>query len=315
MPVNNNLKIEKLPMDIRFGEKPRTDINVLESGIKATLTQYPTYEQLLSYLPNFCNATWVEDPFKKYSRKEADEIMIKMFTGKTLPTALETIRFTFVLEGLTYVEISHILRYRTAAFSALCTADRDQRFDSVAIPSSINQSKEFKERYIKLMHEMKQLYVDMVDTKEISIFDARYALPKAATSYYHMSINFKDLMGFIKGRIDRAIQPQTDNILAYMMWKEICKVYPVLTTLDLVNFDEPSWFWIKTHTSGHCSNIYMPEPHNAKMLEYNEKSFMYDKTRPEMCGMDEDARYIFDDIKKSIEDEIEEIKQNYLNSL
>ena len=314
MPVNNNLRVEKLPMKLRFGQKPKTDIKILESNIKVTLTQYPTYEQLLSYLPNFCMATWEEDPFKKYTREEQEEILIKMFKGQTLPTALETIRFTFVLEGLTYIEISHILRYRTASFSALCTADRDQREDDVAIPTSIAQSKEFKERYEKLVHEMKQLYVDMVDTKEISIFDARYILPKAATVYYHMSINFRDLMGFIKQRIDRAIQPQTDNILAYKMWLELCKVYPILTTLDLVDFDEPSWFFIKTHTSGHSSNIYQPEEHNAKHFEYNEKSFMYDKTRPEMCGTDKDARYIFTDIKKSIEDEIEEIRQNYLKS-
>lgn len=315
MPVNNTLPIEPLPMEVRFGQKPKTNIKVLESGINVTLTQYPTYDQLLSYLPNFCRATWEENPFKEYSQKEKEEILIKMFKGETLPTALETIRLTFVLEGLTYVEISHILRYRGASFSALCTADRDQRFDDAAIPSSIYQSKEFRERYEKLIYEMKQLYVDMVDTKEISIFDARYILPKASTVYYHMSMNLKDVFSFVKQRIDRAIQPQTDNILAYKMWFEICKVYPVLTTLNLVDFDSPSWFWIKTHRSGHCSNIYKPELHNAKMLEYNENSFMYDKTRPEMCGMDKDAVYIFDNIKKEIEDEIEDIKENYLNNM
>ena len=310
--INNNLKIEKLPMEIKFGRPANTNIEILEKGIKATLTQYPTWDQLKAYLPNFCKATWEEDPFKQYSDDEAETILIKMFKGETLPTALETIRFTFVLEGLTYIEISHILRYRTASFSALCTADRDQRDDNAAIPASIYQSDKYRERYMDLIHEMKELYTEMVDDKEISIFDARYILPKASTVYYHMSINFKDLMGFIKGRIDRAIQPQTDNILAYRMWLELCKVYPILTTLDLVDFDAPSWFFIKTHTSGHCSNIYQPEEHNAKHFEYNEKSFMYEKTRPEMCGTNKGARYIFNDIKEKIEKEIEKIKDGYL---
>ena len=311
---NNNLPIQKLPMEIKFGQEPHTDIRILERAINAKLISYPSYEQLLSYLPNFCQATWEDNPYKEYTREEAEQVLIKMFKGQTLPTAKETIRLTFTLENLTYIEISHILRYRGFSISAQCTADRDQRDDNVSIPASIAQSKEFKERYEKLMLEAKQLYVDMVDTKEISIFDARYVLPKAATVYYHVSMNFNDLLHFVKQRIDRAIQPQTDNILAYKMWLEVCKVYPIPTTLDLVDFDEPSWFFIKTHASGHCSNIYQPEEHNAKHLEYNEKSFMYDKTRPEMCGMDDDAVYIFNEIKQEIEDEIEQIRQDYLKS-
>ena len=314
MPINNNLPVQKLPMEVKFDKKPTTKINVLEEAIDVKLIQYPTYEQLLSYIPNFCQATWEDDPYKKYSKEEAEKILIKMFKGQTLPTALETIRFTFTLENLTYVEISHILRYRGFSISAQCTADRFQSDDSAAIPASINQSDEFRERYVNLIHEMKQLYQDMVDTREISIFDARYILPKASTVYYHVSMNFKDLVHWIRQRIDRAIQPQTDNILAYKMWLEVCKVYPILTTLDIIDFDMPSWFFIKTHESGHCSNIYQPEEHNAKHFDYNEKSFMYDKTRPEMCGTNPDAKYIFDDIKKSIENEIEQIRQDYLKS-
>ena len=312
MPVNNNLPVQKLPMEVKFNEKPTTEINILERAINAKLVQYPTYEQLLSYLPNFTQATWEDNPYKAYSRDEAEKILIKMFKGQTLPTALETIRLTFTLENLTYIEISHILRYRGFSISAQCTADRFQTNDSAAIPAAIYQSDEFRERYENLIHEMKKLYQDMVDSKEISIFDARYILPKASTVYYHVSMNFKDLLHWIRQRIDRAIQPQTDNILAYKMWLEVCKVYPILTTLDLVDFDAPSWFFIKTHASGHCSNIYQPEEHNAKHFDYNEKSFLYDKTRAEMCGTNPDAVYMFDEIKSNIEKEIEEIRLNCL---
>lgn len=312
MPVNNNLPVQKLPMEVKFNQKPTTEINILERAIDAKLIQYPTYEQLLSYLPNFCQATWEDNPYKEYSKEKAEEILIKMFKGQTLPTALETIRLTFTLENLTYIEISHILRYRGFSISAQCTADRFQTNDSAAIPAAIYQSDEFRERYENLIHEMKKLYQDMVDSKEISIFDARYILPKASTVYYHVSMNFKDLLHWIRQRIDRAIQPQTDNILAYKMWLEVCKVYPILTTLDIVDFDMPSWFFIKTHASGHCSNIYQPEPHNAKHFDYNEKSFLYDKTRAEMCGTNPDAVYVFDEIKSNIEKEIEEIRLNYL---
>ena len=154
MPINNNLPVQKLPMEVKFDKKPTTKINVLEEAIDVKLIQYPTYEQLLSYIPNFCQATWEDDPYKKYSKEEAEKILIKMFKGQTLPTALETIRFTFTLENLTYVEISHILRYRGFSISAQCTADRFQTDDSAAIPASINQSDEFRERYINLIQKV-----------------------------------------------------------------------------------------------------------------------------------------------------------------
>lgn len=315
MPVNNNLPIERLPMEVKFDQNTgKTDIMILEKAVNAKLIQYPTYEQLLSYIPNFCQATWEDNPYKKYSNEKAEEILIKMFKGQTLPTALETIRLTFTLENLTYVEISHILRYRGFSISAQCTADRMQHDDSAAIPASIYQSDEYRERYEKLIYEMKQLYIDMVNSKDISIFDARYILPKASTVYYHVSMNFKDLLHWIRQRQDEAIQPASDNILAYKMWLEVCKVYPILTTLNLVNFDEPSWFFIKTHRSGHCSNIYIPSDVNDKHLEYNPKSFLYNKKRCEMVGTNDDAIDIYGEIKQSIRNEIEKIKEEYLKN-
>ena len=98
------------------------------------------------------------------------------------------------------------------------------------------------------------------------------------------------------------------------MWLEVYQVYQILTTLDLVNFDEPSWFFIKTHASGHCSNIYIPSEVNAKHLDYNEKSFLYNKRRNEMVGMDKDAIDVYGKIKQEIREEVEKIKEEYLKN-
>lgn len=285
MPRNTEIDSIKLPMEVKFGKKPKTEFKVLETDIKLSLIQAPSYQDLRSYLPQFCEATWAEDPYNVYTYEEADEVLAKMFTGKTLPTALETIKLTFLVENITYIEISHLLRYRNASFSAQCTADRFQHDDAVMIPESIHNSSEFKERYETLCREMKQLYADMVDSKQVSILDARYILPKASSSFYYMSISFKDAIHFIKQRIDRAIQPKSDNILAYQMWFELCRQYPILSTLDIIDFDEPSWFWIKTARTGHSSNIYLPEDHNDKFM-WNPDDFIYQKQREEMCGTD-----------------------------
>lgn len=117
-------------------------------------------------------------------------------------------KFTFLVDGMTLQEVTHILRHRTATFSAVCTGDRFMHFDDVIVPESIVNSKEFYERYHEIALAAKQLYVEMIDSKEISLMDARYALPKGTRQTYYMTISYKDLLGVIFQRIDRAIQPK-----------------------------------------------------------------------------------------------------------
>lgn len=317
MPKNNNLKPVELPMNIRFGEQPKTNIKVLEEAIRVELIDAPTMEQLKSFIPAFVNATWMEDFDKEMDKTslQKDESIIKMLTGKTLPGALETFRFTFLIDGITLQEVTHILRHRTATFSAVCTGDRFMHDDDVFIPEAIKNSVH-EEEYIELAKRSKQLYADLVNEKEVSLMDARYALPRSTRQTYFMSISYKDLLGFLRQRIDRAIQPKSDNILAYLMWVEMCKRLPILAALDLVDFNMPSWFFIKTTRTGHSTNLYIPEEQNDK-FEWNEDDFIYKKTREELNGMPGlitpiDYVSSFEKILIQKTQELEKIKEQFL---
>ena len=275
-------------MNIRFGEVPTTKYkNNLES-IKVTLLDYPDISKLLRYIPMFVKATWDDSPYDalKKNEKERVKILRDCLHGKTLPTALETIQFTFLIEGISLQEVTHILRTRTASFSADCSADKWWTHKAALVPNSIENSSEFYERYKKIVDEAKQLYVDIIDSKECSIMDARYILPRCLETYYFMSIDYKNLIAFIRQRIDRQIQPETDNILAYAMLLAVVEKIPFIA--DVVDIDEPPMHWIKTTRTGECTNLYYPEP-NADKIEYNEEDFMYGKYRYEMNGTDEDA--------------------------
>lgn len=312
MPKNNNLNPVKLPMEIRFGHEPKTDIKVLENSLKVTLVDSPTEESLLQYIPGYVNATWAENPseYKDYTDRHKYESVIKMFKGKTLPSALETIKFTFLIEGMTLQEVTHIIRHRTASFSAVCTGDRFMYNDDVFVPEAIQQSSEFYERFKTLAEESKKLYTDMVNSKEISLMDARYAMPRSSSQSYYMSLSYKDLIGFIKQRIDRAIQPKSDNLIAYQMWLEICKKIPLLAALDIVDFNAPSWFFINTSRTGHSTNLYLPEEQNDK-FEWNENDFIYQKRREDLKGTDENAKSTFVEKLNYYTDQIEKIKKDY----
>lgn len=292
MPKNNNLPKCGFPMHVRFGEKPTTEYkNNLES-IKVRLIDYPDVENLIDYIPMFVKATWDDSPYDAFNRTKEEKIKIlrDCLHGKTLPTALETMQFTFLIEGISLQEVTHILRTRTASFSADCSADKWWTHKAALVPNAIQNSPEFYERYKKIVEEAKQLYCDIIDSKQISIMDARYILPRCLETYYYMSIDYKNLLAFIRQRIDRQIQPETDNILAYKMWLEVVAAIPFVA--DVIDIDEPPMHWIRTTRTGECTNLYYPEE-NADKVEYNEADFMYDKHRYEMNGTKEKAENMF----------------------
>jgi len=310
MPKNNKLDPSKQPMKIRFGEKPQTKFkNNLES-LKVKLLDCPTMEQLRSYLPNFLEATWSEEPMQEFTTKEKDEIIRECLKGNALPTALETIRLTFLLDGLSLVEVTHILRYRKASFSADCSADKWWTNKDALVPHSIEQNEEFNKRYQDIVKQTKDLYCDMIDSKEVSIMDARYILPRCLETYYFMSLSLMDALHIIRQRIDRSIQPETDNIIAYKMYLEILKQLPIV--YDIIDIDAEPKFYTKMAGSrqGKCTNLYIPEE-NADKFEWNEKDFLYNKKREDFNGNANFNKFksLYNEIKQEIKRETELAKE------
>lgn len=305
MPKNNNLEPVKLPMTLRFGEKPVTKFKNNLDAIKVTLMQAPTMDDLRKYLPAFANATWSDlpDDFDNIDIVEKDNIIRDVFLGKTLPTALETINLVFRIEGISLQEVTHIIRYRNASFSADCSGDKWWTNKAALVPNSIQNSNgdnsnqfdddDFYSRYKEIVEMSKQLYCDMIDSKKISIMDARYILPRCLETYYYMRLSLKDALHFIKQRIDKQIQPETDNVIAYQMYCEILRQFPVAN--GIVDIHAPSYFYINTARTGKATNLYFPDADSDK-FEWNEHDFIYQNYRNEMNGTDEGAKNHFDEV-------------------
>ena len=313
MPKNNTLEPVELPMVLRFGEKPKTEFKNNLDSIKVTLMQAPTMDDLRKYLPGFANATWSEAPddYDNLSIEKKDELIRDVFLGKTLPTALETINLNFRIEGISLQEVTHIIRYRNASFSADCSGDKWWTNKAALVPNSIQNSNgdnsnpfdddDFYSRYKEIVEMSKQLYCDMIDSKKISIMDARYILPRCLETYYYMRISLKDALHFIKQRIDKQIQPETDNVIAYQMYCEILRQFPVAN--GIIDIHAPSYFYINTARTGKATNLYFPDADSDK-FEWNEKDFIYQCYRNEMNGTDEGAKNHFDDVLSQTESTI-----------
>lgn len=310
MPNNNNLPATTLPMELRFNEVPTTNfVNNLDA-IGIELISAPTMDELRAYLPQFITATWQEKYDKQYnneiSLKEKDDVIRDAFFGRALPTALETINLVFRISGISLQEVTHIIRYRNASFSADCSGDKWWTHKDALVPNSIENSDEFYERYKKIVEESKKLYCDMIDSKKVSIMDARYILPRCLSTFYYMRISLKDAIHFIKQRIDKQIQPETDNIIAYKMYCAILRQYPIAN--GLIDIHSPSYFYIKMARTGKATNLYYPDGDSDK-FEWNENDFIYQNYRNEMNGTNENAENHFDELLKYFDDEIKAIEE------
>jgi len=266
-------------------------------------------------------ATWADnpnetDPFDK-SWKELSENLEDVLNFRALPTPMECLGFTFKLSGLSFQEVTHIIRHRAGSFAAQCTGDRDLRHDDAVIPEAVQNSPEFVDRWRRLVRESKQLYADMTDSKAVSMMDARMILPKAMTSFYLMRLNLKDLLGFINQRQDMQIQPAADNLLAAYMARELIKVLPEASTR--VNFGKPDMHYVKTFRvpdgkGGHTSrgtNLYWPEPKND-IFEYHPNDSIYQARREDINGTNNPGGdTVFTKLWESTLKEIETMTNDY----
>lgn len=271
---------------IKYGKSPKTEFKEQLSNIKVDLLDYPSMDKLKSYIPEFCLATWEDIP-GDYTEEERSKALLDLFAGTLLPTAFETIRLTFRVSGMDLIDVTHLIRHRTLSFSAQCTADRDMREDDCVVKPSILENLNYKDRYETIVKLSKQLYADMVDEGNVSILDARTILPRSLSSFYYVSGNIKDILQFIKTRIDEQIQPESDNIIALRMYEAICYVYPFLKgTIDIGGID---YWYCNTINGSHSSNIYRPKKANmeyldSKGVDISTTEFVYNRTRDSFKG-------------------------------
>ena len=321
MPQNPDLEPIQLPMELKFGENPKTEFLNNLKALKVELVDSPTTEQARNVAWHYVKATWADDPQEVDPTTAPVNIksknLLDVLQFRALPTPMECLGFTFRLSGLSFQEVTHIIRHRAGSFAAQCTGDRDLRDDPAVVPESVENSPEFLERYKQLVEDSKQLYADMTDSKVVSMMDARMILPKCMTSFYYMRLNLKDLIGFVRQRQDVQIQPAADNILAARMAIEACKVIPELT--QVFNFDAPDMHYIKTFRVkegdkwiSRGTNLYWPEEKNDT-FDFHPHDTIYQARREELNGTHGTGEKVFTAMWRELMNEFNDLKSDYNN--
>ena len=322
MPKNNDLEPIELPMDLKFDQPVTTVFRNNLRALNTELIDAPTTEQARNVAWHYVKATWADNPETITTDNVPTAVksknLLDVLQFRALPTPMECLGFTFRLSGLSFQEVTHIIRHRAGSFAAQCTGDRDLRDDDAVIPESVENSPEYLERYQQIVHDAKQLYADMTDSKVVSMMDARMILPKCMTSFYYMRLNLKDLIGFVRQRQDVQIQPAADNILAAQMAIAACKAVPELT--QVFNFDKPDFHYINTFRVkegdkwiSRGTNLYQPEPKNDT-FEYHEADTIYPCRREELNGTHGTGEKVFTTMWRDLMTEFQALKSDYENN-
>ena len=115
MPQNKRLEPINLPMKLKFGQEPQTEFYNNLSHIKVELVDSPTRSQALNVAWQYVKATWADhhddaNP-NTTSLKELSSNLEDVLNFRALPTPMECLGFTFKLSGLSFQEVTHIIRH------------------------------------------------------------------------------------------------------------------------------------------------------------------------------------------------------------
>jgi thymidylate synthase ThyX len=273
------MEIQEFPMKLKFFEEPKTQFKTEQEAINVTMVSHPMHD-FRELCTRMIRSTWKENPAEKLSQEEIDSTFKLLLEKKTLTNSMESLTFVFLLEGLTHIEISHLLRHRYFfSIHALCSGDRDLRHDDVLIPNSIKSSK-FKDEYERVSREAKKLYSDMVDSKDVSVMDARYVLNRNHTYYYYVGMNLKDAINFINQRKCQMVQPYTDNLIAQKIRDCIAEVIPEISQTVSLQCNKGCHF-INSPVARN-TRLYQPDANHEKLFKFNPHNFLYARKRTEM---------------------------------
>lgn len=323
MAQNTDLDPVVLPMTLRFDEEPTTEFLNDLNALQVELVDHPTAEQMRDVAWRFVKATWADTPdFTNpdgASAIELSENLEDVLCFRALPTPMEIFSFTFKFAGIDLQTVTHLIRHRAGSWAAQCTGDRFLHHEPCLVPSSVENSPELYRRWQRHVEDGKQLYADMVDSKKISMMDARTILPKCLSTFYYGRFNLKDIIGFIKQRSDKQIQPAVDNLIAAKMALEIIKVLPEASAvIGSKTLTSPAWHYIKNLRSGTGTNLYWPDDDSAEHIEYHPNDTIYQGYRYDLNGTsppdDEcDGNTKFRQLWNSIISEISLLEEEYQN--
>ena len=170
--------------------------------------------------------------WEKMSPEGRFAVVLAVLTGNTLPTALESVSFTFEFNGIPRHTFDQYARMRIGAGHASIGCRDNSKLDApfLLYPSlykEVNNNPELKKKFEEWVRKTKDLYEDILNTSKGSWQTARSVLPM---SYSHSWAGYVNLMA-LKGQMGRRLMACEEAPIVLLFWKmreEIDNKFPLI---------------------------------------------------------------------------------------
>lgn len=195
--------------------------------IKVKLLEYtPEPERVVAMAARLCySPSGAEELAKKMTDEQVEKLVTKMVQLGHAST-MEHVSFTFGIEGISRVLTHQLVRHRLASYSQQSQRYVAEHDFEYIIPPSIVHKPEAKERFERLMSNIREAY-DELASMGVPKEDARYVLSNATETKIVVTMNARSLMHFFNLRCCFRAQWEI-RALAYTMLAEVKKVAPIL---------------------------------------------------------------------------------------
>lgn len=189
-------------MRLKHGMVPFTDFVRYPDSVRVSMVDFPDISRVMCVLVDMSMSSWLPNYSKGLTAGEVEIAAHDLLSGSTLSLAMEALQFTFLVEGLTLHDSHALVRNRIGiVYAQQSQAVRDLRYDSALFPVSYERFPALFDRYKKWVADGKQLYSDLLDTKDVSVADARLSLPKTIPVWIYFSCNLSTLISLLEKRL------------------------------------------------------------------------------------------------------------------
>lgn len=247
----------------------------------------PSMGELRNYLPDLVMHTWAKSPYEmagSMTEEDKDRLIYRVFRGKMLPTALNSINIVMTINNISGHAVTHLTRHRQLNLSADCTGDKDMNERTILVPDAFYTDEETFKNYTDIATAQMKEYVRVRNLWKFSHVDARMLLPRSISTFYTAAGYLPAYLGLIRDRKDTQVQPYEDNVLAYRVAQALWRWNPLLATT--IKLDDGSPFFRMESQTNFASQFYMPEPINNQdgLLSENPEDYLFQKRRDELQG-------------------------------
>lgn len=209
----------------------KTEFHRGVEGITVDLIDWPTRPYRAIY--DLATATWTagEGRIDKWDHasSEARFLVVKaVLDFKSLPNAMESLSFTFGVQGCTRSAFDQIARARIGAvFASMGWRDNDHSDIAFRIPEAVWKDERMLLDFKRTMEQSKLVYHAAIAEGQASWQNARAVMPIYAEHKFGCAFNYMALRNFCAKRLKFCEQEDTVAV-AWLMKQRVAERFPLL---------------------------------------------------------------------------------------